>query len=174
MFFITLDTWRKNGVEVRIVDGIKWLNEWNIKEQLRRVNFRYTSRQYSSKLIKQRKELQECIKQPCRRFLRLGFNQHDPIITQEQSVLTKLDKFFKTEDKIFQHYVLGYRVDMYVPEYRLAIEVDELSDCTRDIKNEIERQEKMEKELGCKFIRIDPSRENFDIVDELCRIKKHI
>ena len=54
---------------------------------------------------------------------------------------------------------------MYVPEYRLAIEVDELSHCTTDIKNEIERQEKMEKELGCKFIRIDPSRENFDNVD---------
>ena len=123
MFFITLGSWRKNGVEVRIVDGIKWLNEWNIKEQLKRVNFRYTSRQYSSKLIKQRQELQECIKQPCRRFLRedlalqlimdsrvvsavgfrnrLGFNQHDPIMTQEQAVLTKLDKFFKTEDKMF-------------------------------------------------------------------------
>ena len=37
----------------------------------------------------------------------LGFNQYNPIMTQEQSVLTKLDTFFKTEDKLFQHNVLG-------------------------------------------------------------------
>ena len=63
---------------------------------------------------------------------------------------------------------------MYVPRYKLAIEVDELGHCTRDIKSEIERQQKIEKELRCKFIRTDPSRENFDIIDESCRIKNHI
>ena len=63
---------------------------------------------------------------------------------------------------------------MYVPKYKLAIEVDELGHYARDIKNEIERQQKKEKELGCKFIKIDPSRENFDIVDEFCRIKDNI
>ena len=47
-------------------------------------------------------------------------------MTQEQSVLTKLDTFFKTVHKLFQHNVLGYRIDLYVPQYRLAIEVDEL------------------------------------------------
>ena len=95
-------------------------------------------------------------------------------MTQEQSVLTKLDTYFKTEDKIFQHYVLGYRIDMYIPKYKLAIKVDELGHCARDIKSEIERQQKIEKESCCKFNRIDPSRENFDIVDEFCRIKDYI
>ena len=33
--------------------------------------------------------------------------KHDPIMTQEQSVLTKLDIYFKTEDKLFQHSLLG-------------------------------------------------------------------
>ena len=28
--------------------------------------------------------------------------------------------------------------------------------------------------MGCKFIRIDPSRENFDIVDEFSRIKYYL
>ena len=72
-------------------------------------------------------------------------------MTQEQSVLTKLDTYFKTEDKLYQHYVLGYRIDFYVPKYKLAIEVDELGHCTRDIKREIKRQNKIEKELGCKL-----------------------
>ena len=56
---------------------------------------------------------------------KLGFNQYDVIMTQEQSVLTKLDRYFNTEKKIFQPYALGYRTDMYVPKHKLAIEVDE-------------------------------------------------
>ena len=91
---------------------------------------------------------------------RLGFNRYDPIMTQEQLILTKLDTYFKTEDRLFQHSVLGYRIDLYVPKYKLAIEVDELRHCTRDIKSEIERKRRSKKELGCKFIRTDPSREN--------------
>ena len=65
-------------------------------------------------------------------------------------------------------------MNLYVPKYKLVIEVDELGHCTRDIKSEIERQNKIEKELDCKFIRIEPSREKFDIIDELYKIKKHI
>ena len=72
-------------------------------------------------------------------------------MTQEQSVLTKLDGYFKTEGKLFQHNILGYRIDLYVPKYKLAIEVDELGHCTREIKSEIESQNKIEKELDCKF-----------------------
>ena len=63
---------------------------------------------------------------------------------------------------------------MCIPEYKLAIEIDELGHCTRDLKSEIERQKRIEKELGCTFIRIDPSRENFDIVDEFSRIKDYL
>ena len=78
---------------------------------------------------------------------KLGFNQYDLTMIQEQSALTKLNRYFNIEDKMFQHYVLGYRIDMHVPKYKLAIEVDELGHCTRDIKAEIGRQQKIEKEL---------------------------
>ena len=93
-----------------------------------------TSR-YSKHLRKQRQELQECAKQLCRRFLRedfavqvimdcgttplisfktrLGFNQQDPIMAQEQSILTKIKSAFSTIEIIFQHNVLGYRIDAY-------------------------------------------------------------
>ena len=63
---------------------------------------------------------------------------------------------------------------MYIPKYKLAIEVDELRHCTRDINAEIKRQQKIEKELNCKFIRIDPSRENFNIIDECSRIRDYM
>ena len=52
MVFITAEAWQKNGVEVIIVDNIKWLNETNIEEQLGHVRIRSTSRQYSSELRK--------------------------------------------------------------------------------------------------------------------------
>ena len=105
---------------------------------------------------------------------RLRFKQYDVRMTQEQSVLPKVYNYFNTENKIFQHYVLGYTIDVYVPKYKLAIEVDELGYCTRDLKAEIKRQQKIEKELNCKFIRIDPSRENFNIIDEYRRIRDYM
>ena len=104
--------WLK-GVEVIIFSGKKWLNERNIKDQLKHSNLAAITLQYSSELRKQRQELQDRGKnQPCRRFLekefamqiimdcrtapavyfktKLGFNQLDPIMTQEQSILSKM------------------------------------------------------------------------------------
>ena len=49
----------KNGVEVLHVDNIKWLNENNIEEQLGYSTLRTVTRQYSSKLRKQRQELKD-------------------------------------------------------------------------------------------------------------------
>ena len=127
----------KNGVIVIIVDDIKWSNEWNVQEQLGHSKLSNTASQYPKYLKKQRQELlKECFKQPCRRFLRedlgiqiimdcrtipavmfkqrLGYSQYDVMMTQEQSVLTRLDTYFKSENKIFQHYVLDYRIDVHL------------------------------------------------------------
>ena len=197
MFCITTDTLQENGVELVIFEDKKWLNEKHIEKELGHSNLAAITLKYPKYLRKERQELQNCGKyQPCRKILRedfeiqiimdcrtapavdfkrrLGFKQYDPIMTQEQSVLTQLHTFFKTEDKLFQHNVLRYRIDLYVPKYRLAIEVDELGHFARDIKSEIERQNKIEKELHCEFIRIDPSRKNFDIIDKFFKTKKHI
>ena len=55
----------------------------------------------------------------------LGFNQHDPIMTQEQSILSKFVIVFAVEEIILQQNVLGYRIDAYFFRDKLAIEVDE-------------------------------------------------
>ena len=52
--------------------------------------------------------------------------------------------------------------------------MDEKGHCDRDLKQEIKGQQKIEKELGCKFIRIDLSKENFDIIDEIFKIHHYI
>ena len=48
---------------------------------------------------------------------RLGFSQHDPIITQEQSILSKIVTF-SAEEVILQHNVLSYRIDAYFPKHK--------------------------------------------------------
>ena len=62
---------------------------------------------------------------------------------------------------MLQHSVLGYRTDLYFPKHKLAIEVDEKGQTDRDKRKEIERQETIVKEHGCKFIRINPDENNY-------------
>ena len=61
-------------------------------------------------------------------------------MTQEQSILSKIVTSFAAEEIMLQHNVLGYRIDAYFPEYKLAIEVDEQGHNGRDINYKIERQ----------------------------------
>ena len=163
MVEFTKETWGKNGVEVIVLNGIKWLNETSIKDQLEHSNLAGVTLQYSSELRKQRQELQDCGKyQPCRRILKeefakriimdcrttpavnfktkFGFRQHDPIMTQEHSIFPKIVTLFEAKEIILQHNVLGYRTDAYFSKYKLAIEVDEQEHNDRDIDYETERQ----------------------------------
>ena len=55
---------------------------------------------------------------------KLGFKQHDIILTKEESMIPKIMKAFSNE-KTPQHSVLSYQIDLYFPEHKLAIEVDE-------------------------------------------------
>ena len=110
MVNITKETWERDGVEVIIFNGKKLLNDkQHIEQELEHSNLREITSKYPLGLRKQRQELEESDKQPCRRFLRedfavqiimdcrttpavnfknrLEFNQHDPIMTQEQSIL---------------------------------------------------------------------------------------
>ena len=76
---------------------------------------------------------------------KLGFNQHDPIMTKEQSILSKIVTLFSAEKIIRQYNVLSNRIDVYFPKYKLAIKVDEQEHNDRDIDYEIRRQKAIEK-----------------------------
>ena len=174
----------ENGVEVIVFNGKKWLNEKHIETQLEHSNLPDIRNKCDLRYKKCRSELRNCGKnQPCRSFSEegfaikiimdcrttpavnfrtgLGFNQHDPKMTQEESILSKIVTIFAAEEIILQHNVLGYRIDAFFPKYKLAIEIDEQGHNDRDIDYGIRRQETIEKELGYKFIRINPAKENF-------------
>ena len=55
----------------------------------------------------------------------LGFKQHDIILTKEQSVISKITKLFAKEKILLQHSIFNYKIDLYFPKHKLAIEVDE-------------------------------------------------
>ena len=54
------------------------------------------------------------------------------------------------------------------------MEIDEKDLQDRDISREIERQKALEKELICKFIRINPGKENFNVFKAQNEIFRHI
>ena len=73
-----------------------------------------------------------------------------------------------------QNSVLDYQIDLNFLEHKLAIEVDEKGHTDGDEKKENEREEKIKKELGCKFSRINPDAENYDIFVEIGKIQVYI
>ena len=81
---------------------------------------------------------------------------------------------FPNQKILLQHSVLSYQIDLYFIEHKLPIQVDEKAHTDRNIDYEIERQKAIEKELGCKFIRVSLDAENYDISSEVGKIHNHI
>ena len=113
-------------------------------------------------------------KKSCNFKRKLGFTLHDVINTKEQTVINSIKDALEGENMQTQYTVLGYRIDLYFHKYKLAIEVDELGHNDRNIDYEIQRQQALERELNCVFIRINPDAVDFNIFREINKIHRHI
>ena len=80
-----------------------------------------------------------------------------------------MDAFIEGENMQTQYRVLGYRIDLYLHDYKCAIEVDEI-----EVDHEIQRQKALEKKLGCEFIRINSDEKDFNIFKAINEIHRHI
>ena len=79
------------------------------------------------------KVIVDCRTKPAYKFrTKLGFKQYNPILTKEQSVLTKIMSSFEGENMQTQK-VLGYKFDLYFHDYKLVIEIDENGQSDRNI-----------------------------------------
>ena len=88
-------------------------------------------------------------------------------ILEEYSV-----KIFEIDSYFYEHYnkkiqvgnkgqkYILFKIDIYFTKYSLAIEIDEKGHTDRDLIFEEKRQKALEKNLNCKFIRINTSKEN--------------
>ena len=104
----------------------------------------------------------------------LGVKLHDAINTKEQLIINSIKDTFEGENMQTQYTVVGYRIDLYFHEHKLAIAVDELGHNDRNIDYEIQRQKALERELNCVFIRINPDEKNFNIFKEINKIYRYI
>ena len=74
----------------------------------------------------------------------------------------------------FQKSVATYRIDLYLPILKLAIEIDENNHADRDPSYEQTRQACIEEELGCKFLRINPDAPDFKLSSCIGHIMREI
>ena len=63
-----------------------------------------------------------------------------------------------------------YRIDLYFPEYKLAIACDEFDHRGRDTGYEVERQKHIKKLLNCTFVRFNPDAKDFCILEVVNKI----
>ena len=59
-------------------------------------------------------------------------------------------------------------------DYKFAIKINEDGHSGRNIDCKLKRQKSIEQEIDCKFIRIDPDKEDFNIFRALNEIYRHI
>ena len=67
-----------------------------------------------------------------------------------------------------------YHIDMYLPDYKLAFEVDEHGHCDRDQQDERQREESIRRTLGCDFMRINPDAPDFNMFKLCARLASRI
>ena len=198
MVNITKETCENNNIEVIIDEFDKLqLNEKHVEQQLRHKNLRVVTTKYNKEYRKCRNELiDEPTRQSHRRFIHidlalkiimncrtdescnlkknLEFTSHNVINTKGQPVIHSKKDAFEGEDMQTQYTVLNYRIDLYFHKYKLTIEVDELGHNDRNIDYETQRQQALERERGCVFIRINPDAIDFKIYKEINKIHRHI
>src|SRR5699024_1697975 len=90
-----------------------------------------------------------------------GYNN----VKKEHRTLFQIMQAFSGEDMQRQYPVSRgkYRIDLYFPKYKLAIECDEFGHFDRPEGYDENRQQYIENRLGCHFIRYNPDSEDFSI-----------
>ena len=105
---------------------------------------------------------------------RLGFKQYDVVLTKEESVLTKIMSPFEGENMQTKYNILGYRIDLYFHDRNLVVEIEKNGHSGRNTHYNMKKQKGIEQEFGCKFIRIDRDKKDFDIFRTISEIFRHI
>lgn len=103
-----------------------------------------------------------------------GLTPTNIVLTKEQETIGFIEECFKDVTKVVLQKVIGnYKIDLYFPEYRIAVECDELGHEMRDADYEAEREKYISEHLKCQFVRYNPDEKDFKInsvISEICRI----
>ena len=173
----TIDTLIKRNKEELISNGLKILTGKEVKELINndtliinlRGHFEYCGQKFANRtnVIISKRVL--CyiglllIDSPIAIKLKqkLGIGKK---VTERKEIdfLNQLEQSLKPFDiqGIRQYSILSYRIDFYIPSLNIAIEYDENNHDNYTYEQHEGRQEEIEKELGCKFIRVSDKNSN--------------
>lgn len=98
--------------------------------------------------------------------IKLGINVNYKYVASEISFIIAIKKAFKGEDIQLQYPIDKYRLDLYFPEYKLAIEFDENSHRYRN-PQDLARERFIKEKINCNFIRIKEKSDIFDNINEI-------
>ncbi len=91
-------------------------------------------------------------------------------VTKEQKTIRQIRKALKHLQTIEQLRVGPYYIDLYFPDYRIAVECDENGHRRYSQDIERKRQNYIERTLNCTFVRYNPDGPNFNICDVINQI----
>jgi hypothetical protein len=79
----------------------------------------------------------------------------------EVNVLSEIIDFIGDEQYELQYKIGSYKIDMYVPKFKLAIEVDEVGHTDRNVEYERTREEYIKNNLTTNIFRINPNDQHY-------------
>lgn len=96
---------------------------------------------------------------------------------QERIVISKEQRTMQQITRSFQHVpfernyrISPYYIDLYFPKQRIAVECDEWGHQRYSQADELERQQRIEAALSCRFVRFNPDDPTFEVGDVISQI----
>lgn len=92
----------------------------------------------------------------------------------ETSLINTIYNSFAHLSPVKQFFISGYRIDLYFPKEKIAVECDEYGHTNYGDDDEIQRQDIITKLLGCRFVRFNPHSRSFEIGQVINKLIKMI
>jgi len=104
--------------------------------------------------------------------------QNSSIMCKESQIGTAITEVFQDINIIPQYKVIRdntiYYIDFYLPDHKIAIEIDEFGHADRNQIDEVDRQSYIEGKLDCQFIRCNPDDSKFNIFNLIFKVRMAI
>ena len=84
--------------------------------------------------------------------------------------MRQITRAFKHIPHVQNYRVSPYYIDLYFTKQRIAVECDEYGHQNYTQADEMERQERIERMLGCQFVRFNPDDPTFEVGDVINQI----
>jgi len=101
--------------------------------------------------------------------------QNSSIMCKESQIGTAITEVFQDINIVPQYKVIRdntiYYIDFYLPDHKIAIEIDEFGHADRNQTDEVDRQSYIEDKLCCQFIRCNPDDPKFNIFKLIFEIR---